>query len=144
MNTVPRVRDWMTADPITISPDTTVVAAVALMNERSIRHLPVVDAADGRLLNCVTKQQLRQAHFSVLAVYAQSATETLAEQFTTVGELPLPPLVALEADAPITRATTLLLANKLTGLPVVENGRLIGILTESDIYRLVNTILEQP
>ena len=129
------VENWMTSDPITISSDTTLPEAHRIMKENHIRRLPVVD--DGRLVGIVTWGDIREASASdctSLDVFELVyLLETLpVRQFMTRD------LVTVTPITPVARAAQLMLEHKIGGLPVVDHrGRLVGIITESDIFRVL-------
>ncbi len=135
--TIQRVRDWMTPEPIVAGPEMTLEAAYQLTEEHDIRHLPVV--ALGRLLGIVTRDEIRRLQLTAAAEYAYSELATWAVHLKTVGELTLLPPVTIQPDMEMWQAAKLLLWHKLTALPVVAEGRLVGILTESDVFRMVMT-----
>jgi acetoin utilization protein AcuB len=129
------VKDWMTPDPITISSDTTLPEAHRIMKENHIRRLPVVD--DGRLVGIVTWGDIREASASdctSLDVFELVyLLDTLpVRHFMTRNPVTVTPIT------PIARAAQLMLEHKIGGLPVVDHrGKLVGIITESDIFRVL-------
>jgi CBS domain-containing protein len=130
------VREWMTQHPISVESDTMLFTAYGIMREQGIRHLPILDRRTGKLLTVISRTQVRHRQFETLLRYAGSGLGSLAEQTTTFEMVDLPPLVTISADATMREAAHLLVKYNLTALPVVDDGNLIGILTESDIYRL--------
>lgn len=126
------VRDWMAPHPITIEPKTTVPHAHKLMKEFSIRRLPVVERE--RLMGIVTLGDLRAAEPSdsnLLSKY--ELRDLLAKQ--TVDEIMTWEPITANPDMPIQQAARLMMMHRIAGLPVVENDQLVGIITESDIFR---------
>lgn len=128
------VRDWMTPNPITIQPKTTLPEAHKLMQEAHIRRLPVVD--HGRLVGIITLGDVREASPSdatTLSIYELNylLSKLAVEKIMTREPLTIAP------DATIRQAAGLMLENKIGGLPVVQNDRVIGIITESDIFRVL-------
>lgn len=130
------VNDWMTQYPITVTSDTKLFTAYGIMREEGIRHLPIMDRRTGKLLAVVSRTQIRQRQFETLLRYAGSGLGSLAEQTTTFEMVELPPLVTISADTTMRAAAHLLVKHNLTALPIVQDGELMGILTESDVYRL--------
>jgi acetoin utilization protein AcuB len=128
------VRDWMTLDPVTINPGLSVSGAYRLMKERGIRRLPVVEG--DRLVGIVTLGDLRAAVASPEANLNIFEMAFHMERFT-VRQIMTHQVVTVTPDTPIEVACELMLKHKIGGLPVVAAGRLVGILTESDIFRLV-------
>jgi CBS domain-containing protein len=128
------VRDWMTPDPITAPPDMTLPDALQLMAQHSIRRLPIVDR--DKLVGIVTRGDLRGAQPS------QATSLSVFELHYLVGRITLDeimtrnPLTVTET-ATIQEAARLMLQHKISGLPVIKQGKLVGIITESDIFRLV-------
>jgi acetoin utilization protein AcuB len=129
------VKDWMSRDVITVTPDTTVLQAGEILVERSIRRLPVVE--DGRLVGIVTYGDVRGARSaSKTAVDVWELSLMLSR--LTIGEIMTPNPVTVTPDDTIGRAAQLLLKYMIGGLPVTDHdGQLVGIITESDIFRLV-------
>jgi len=114
-----KVRDRMTPQPVTSSPEASVDEALKLMREHNIRHLPVME--DGRLEGLVTDIDLR-------AAWLASQLEDL-----TVRDVMNNDPFCIEADQSVYQAARLLYNNRLTGLLVTEAGRLVGVLTMADI-----------
>ncbi len=128
------VRDWMTPDPVTIDPQTTLPEANRLMKECNIRRLPVVEK--GKLVGIVTLGDIREAspsHATALSIY--ELNYLLAR--LTVGELMTRDPFTVSPDTSIEAAARLMLEHKIGSLPVVDGSRLVGIITESDIFRLL-------
>jgi CBS domain-containing protein len=128
------VQDWMTRDPVTINPRTTLPEASRLMKARSIRHLPVMD--DGRLVGIVTWGDIREASASdstTLSIYELNALlDSLYVSFFMTHQP-----ITVTPDVGVARAAQIMLENKIGCLPVVDGGRLVGIITDSDIFRVV-------
>jgi acetoin utilization protein AcuB len=128
------VRDWMTPDPITAPPTMTLPEALEVMEQHSIRRLPVVDK--GRLVGIVTRGDLRSGQPSQATSLSFFEIHYLLERVTLDRLMTRNPVTVAD-DATITEAARLMLQRKISGLPVVKNGHLVGIITESDIFRLV-------
>ena len=132
-----RVRDWMTREVITVSPNTSLTEAHKLMMEKGIRRLLVVH--DGHLVGIVTLGDARgaePAHASSLNIWE---TDHVLAKLKVLEFMTQRPLTILE-HATIGEAAGIMLKKKFSGLPVVdEEGQLVGIITESDIFRLVAT-----
>ncbi len=129
-------KDWMTPDPVTIDPHTTLPEANRLMRECNIRRLPVIEK--GKLVGIVTLGDIREAspsNATALSIY--ELNYLLAR--LTVGEMMTKDPFTISPDTSIEAAARLMLDHKIGSLPVVSDGRLIGIITESDIFRLLVT-----
>lgn len=133
------VRDWMTPNPVTIGPKTTVPEAHKLMKERDFRRLPVVDE-HGRLIGIVTLSDLREAGPSSATTLSIFELNYLLAQLT-VDKIMTREVITVSPDATIRDAARLMLKHEVGALPVMENGKLVGIITESDIFRVV---VQQP
>jgi acetoin utilization protein AcuB len=126
------VQDWMTHDPVSIESSASLFDAYWLMAEYSIRRLPVID--DGILIGIVTLNDLRSYSPPLTIIESDILlSETLSE---------IPVLQLMTSDpktigprARLVEAACMMLDNKISALPVVEDDQVIGIITESDIFR---------
>jgi acetoin utilization protein AcuB len=129
----PCVRDWMTPDPVTTTPFTSLGEAYDLMLDRDLRRLPVVDE-DGELIGIITRSDIERVmpwEDGAQEDGRMSLAHTLVRQVMSWDPLTVAP------DDLMPEAAERMLEMKVSGLPVVENRRCVGILTESDILRLV-------
>jgi len=127
-----RVRDLMTAKPITVDPDTPMLQARQRMAEERIRHLVVVD--DARVVGIVTDRDIRLNLPSPATSLSVWELNYLLSRLT-VGGVMSAAVIVVDPDRPIAEAARLMLDHKIGALPVVDEGRLIGIVTESDSVR---------
>ncbi|MCB0162948.1 MAG: CBS domain-containing protein [Anaerolineae bacterium] len=129
------VKDWMSRDVITITPDVTLPDAHQLMTENDIRRLPVVK--DGRLVGIVTLGDVREAEPSGATSLSIWELNYVLSRLT-VEKIMTPEPRVIAQDATIKEASKMMLDYKISGLPVVDSdGRLVGVVTESDIFRMV-------
>jgi acetoin utilization protein AcuB len=126
------VRHWMTRDPVTINSKTTLPQAHKLMMELGIRRLPVVER--GHLVGIVTMGDLREAEPSNAPLLNQFELKELISRETVEKIMTWEPITVLP-EMTLQQAARLMLTHKIAGLPVIENDELIGIITESDIFR---------
>lgn len=128
------VQDWMTRNPITVTPDTSAVEAYERMRQRNIHRLPVVEG--GRLVGIVTRSDIEG-----IGSYSRTEAGWHETRFelagTSVEEVMTRDPVVVTPATSVRDAVSLMLQHHLSGLPVVENGQLVGIITETDIFRLV-------
>jgi acetoin utilization protein AcuB len=129
------VKHWMTRDVITITPDTSLFEARRLMTEKRIRRLPVLDHA--KLVGLVTLGDVRSAEPSAASTLSVWEMNNLLAKLK-VSEIMTREPVTISQEATISTVAEIMLEKKFSGLPVVdEAGKLVGIITESDIFRLV-------
>lgn len=114
------VRQWMTANVVSINERASIQEALKLMKDHSIRHLPVVDEQQN-LVGWVTDADLRGV------LIASMLEELTLEDVMVRNPYTAPPSMSLED------AARLILQKRIGGLPVVEDGKLVGIITVVDI-----------
>ena len=127
------VRDRMTKDPVTIRVGETARAAADLMHLHKVRHLPVVDAA-GKLVGIVTDRDIRQILFAPGMRTRAGESTSLVEQ-VTVDEIMSSPPITTMPYADLADAAKIMYERKIGALPVVERGRVVGILSEIDVLK---------
>lgn len=128
-----RVGDVMTRQPAVAGLDTMVRDAVELMRSKLVRHLPVVDEA-GHVLGIVTDRDLRHAAF-VPALAEQVGWEPQRLKAPRVRDVMSWSAVTTHEDTPLVQAALLMFQRRIGSLPVVTEGRLVGILTEQDVWK---------
>ena len=121
------VANRMSPNPWTISPEASVAEALELMQTHGVRHLPVVE--EGLLVGLVTDIDLRTAYFA-----------SLLEELKVRDVMSHNPMV-VDAGGTVFQAARLIHQHKLTGLPVLENGRLVGMITLADILGVFVALL---
>jgi CBS domain-containing protein len=124
----------MTPNPITVNSRTPLPDAHQIMMTHRIRRLPVVD--DGVLVGIVTRGDIRGAQPSEATSLSIYEIHYLLSRLT-VGQIMSRPVITVAPDMTVQAAAALMLQHKIAGLPVVEDGRVVGIITESDIFRMV-------
>lgn len=134
MMTTRKVRDVMQPSVISITPATPRAEIEQKMAERGIHHLPVLER--GAIVGMISYGDLRRVLASDvprLTVYEPSSDSWTAAARAMMSRS----VVTVAATAPLTRAAWLMLKYKIAGLPVLRDGRLVGIVTASDILREV-------
>ncbi|HET9906977.1 MAG TPA: CBS domain-containing protein [Anaerolineales bacterium] len=139
MNTDP-VRKWMTGRLMTITPQTTLPEAQRIMFDCKLRRLPVMEK--DKLVGIVTLGDLREAKASDATSLSIYEINYLIDRLTAK-DIMTPNPITIAPDATIAEAARLMFEHKVGGLPVVDNGRLIGIITETDFCRLLMMQPEQ-
>jgi CBS domain-containing protein len=129
----------MTTPAITIPPATSIHAARTLMNERRIRRLPVMQ--DDRLVGIVTLGDLRSAEPPDGSPLSKEQIASLLDKLP-VSEVMSRAVFIVSPGTPIREAAGMMLVHRVSGLPVVHDGAVIGMITESDIFRMLVRTLE--
>lgn len=122
------VRDRMSAPAITLAPDVTASAAISFMEKRKVRRLPVVQ--DGKLVGIVTLSDLHGA-----------GKKEHVGPVTTLANVMAKKPVTIQRDETLETAAQLMISKKISGLPVMDGDKLVGILTESDLFRALCDLL---
>ncbi len=133
------VRMWMSDEVITASPELPIMEARELMKEHNIRRLPVVDKR-GRLIGIVTQGDIQEASPSDATTLSIWELNYLLARIT-VEEIMTRDVITITPDTPVEEAALLMRERKVGGLPVVEDGKLVGIITESDIFEVMIKVM---
>lgn len=128
------VRDLMTEGVFAVGVEDNLETIRTLMEERNIRHAPVV-GSDGILLGLVTHRDLLRNSLRSEALPPQAAAEAM--QMTTAGEIMTLNPATADPELDIRQAARVMLDKKYGCLPVVEGARLVGIVTEADFVRFL-------
>ncbi|HMQ64807.1 MAG TPA: CBS and ACT domain-containing protein [Arachnia sp.] len=125
------VKQRMTANPFTVTSANSVPEAQEVMASHGVRHLPVVDDG-GLVVGVISKNDIRAALPSqATTLSAQEATYLVSK--LRVGKVMSKPAVVISPEALLEEAAVLMRDNKIEILPVVEDGALVGVITESDL-----------
>ena len=127
-----RVRELMTGGPITIGPDTPVFEARQIMLKERIRHLLVLE--HDRLVGIITDRDIRLNLPSKATSLSIWEVNYLLARLR-VSEVMSRTVITIGPDREAADAARLMLGHRIGGLPVVDNGLVIGIVTETDIVR---------
>lgn len=132
-----RVKDYMTPNPQTLTPDQTLLDADLLIRRSGVRHLPIV--TDDRLVGLLTERDVRR--------YAPSILDSTPEEYnrifenTLVGKVMTKEVTTIAPEAPLAEAATLMVAQHRGCLPVMDGERLVGIITRRDLLKFANDVL---
>jgi len=132
------VREWMTTEVITVDSRTPLYDALRLMERKRIRRLPVVDR--GKLVGIVTWTDLMRAQPSPATSLAVWEIPYLLSKAQVADVMTRNP-ITISPDMPLEEAALLMREKKIGGLPVMEGERLVGIITESDIFDALIDVL---
>ena len=132
------VRTYMTPDPIGISPDENFYQAMDLMRKNKIRRLPVIEAR--HLVGVIAEKDListQPSSANSLSLYeVYSLLETIR-----VRQIMSRPVFTVEGDCPIEEAARIMVENKIGCLPVMAGNNMVGIITETDVFKALVEIL---
>lgn len=135
------VRMWMTTEVVTVAPEIPIMEARSLMKESGVRRLPVVDKR-GRLVGIITQGDIQEASpsdatsLSIWELNYLLARTTVAQVMTKKEDL-----LTVSPEEPIEQAASMMRQHKVGGLPVVKGEKLVGIITESDLFEVMSKLL---
>ncbi|HEY63389.1 MAG TPA: CBS domain-containing protein [Caldilineae bacterium] len=135
-----RVADIMTPNPVTVTPSNAVGTAISLMRAGGFRRLPVVE--NGRLVGIVTARDLRLAS-NAPSIVRERWYDNYILQHIPVGDYMTPDPITIAHDSPIAEAARLMRDHKISGLPVMNGDRLVGIVTQTDLLNFLLELLEE-
>jgi len=127
-----KVKDIMTSDVATLDRNDELSLADDIMKLGRIRHLPVVD--EGRLVGIISQRDLFKASLASAMGYGEKAKREFIKA-VVVKEVMVQDVITISPEADIEEAGRLMLEKKIGCLPVIEDGDLVGLLTETDILR---------
>ncbi len=128
-----RVKRRMTPNPVTVPPEATHREAVDLMRRNNIRRLPVVNKA-GKLVGIVTQSDILSNTPSPATTLSVYEIYTLLDQLT-VQQFMSSPVYAVDEECGLATAARFMVEKKFSALPVVRGQELVGIITETDIFK---------
>ena len=126
------VGERMTKRPITTHPDTPIDDALKLMRESKVRRLPVLDKG-GKLVGIITEKDLLYVSPSPATSLSIYELHYLISKITVQDVMAKDVITATEYT-PLEEAARIMADNKIGSLPVMRNGRLVGIITETDLF----------
>lgn len=133
------VRERMTAHPVTVTPETSLHDALRAMREAKVRRLPVLGKA-GKLVGIVLEKDLLYASPSPATSLSVYELNYLVSKIT-VNELMTRDVVTVSEDCPLEEAARIMVDNNISGLPVMRGDTLVGMITESDLFKIFLELL---
>jgi CBS domain-containing protein len=128
------VRLLMSQDPATLGRNETLDLAESIMNLGRIRHMPVVD--DGKIVGIVSQRDLFRSALITALGFGRKTTSALIKTIK-IKEVMTEHVITISPEATVKEAARVMIDKKIGCLPVVEDQKLIGLLTETDILRYV-------
>jgi acetoin utilization protein AcuB len=133
------VGERMTRNPVTILDETSIDDALHMMRERKVRRLPVLDAS-GQMVGIVSDKDLLHASPSPATSLSVYELHYLLAKLN-VKSVMSSPVITVTPDTPLEEAARIMVDNKIGGLPVLEDGQLHGIITETDVFKILIELL---
>ena len=133
------VGERMTRNPVIINEEASIDEGLHLMRERKVRRLPVMDSA-GRMVGIVSDKDLLHAAPSPATSLSVYELHYLLSKLT-IKRVMSSPVITVNPGTPVEEAARIMADNKIGGLPVVENDQLVGIITETDIFKVLLELL---
>lgn len=133
------VRERMTHNPITIREDTSLYDALKVMRDNKVRRLPVLNK-EGKLVGIVSEKDLLYASPSPATSLSVWEINYLTSKIT-VRELMTKNVITICEDCPLEEAARIMVDNKIGGLPVMRGDQLVGIITETDLFKIFLELL---
>lgn len=130
-----KVRDLMSSDVATVRRNEQLQIADDLMNLGRIRHTPVLDDEGDEVVGILSQRDLFRGALARALGYGQHAQHKVLGMLVVKDVMTSDP-ITVAPDLPVPEAAQIMLEKKIGCLPVVDGGRLVGILTESDFLRL--------
>lgn len=132
------VRKKMKTDLVTITKNERMTVAKKILEEKNIRHLPVVEGK--KLIGLVTNMDIRKAEASPATSLEIRELHYLLDKLT-VGEIMTRNVITISPDVSVEEAATILHDNKIGCLPVIEDANLVGIITENDVMEILINVM---
>lgn len=132
------IRDVMTKSPVTVSEDTTVTEAKAIMTKNNFSKLPVLDKSK-RLIGIITKNDIQKASPSDATTLDMFELGYLLSKLT-VGKYMTKKVITVDETEVIEEAARIMVDNNIGCIPVLKDDVLVGIVTENDLFRLFTEI----
>jgi acetoin utilization protein AcuB len=132
------VKDWMTKNPITVDPETSMMRASKILKEHNIRRLPVVDG--GKLVGIVSDRDIKEASPS------KATTLDVHELYYLLSEVKIRDImtknpITVNENETILKCAAIMQEKKISGLPVLDDaGALVGIVSETEVYKVLLSI----
>ncbi|MCA1906043.1 MAG: CBS domain-containing protein [Desulfarculus sp.] len=136
-----KIKHWMTSNPLTVKPDTPLMDAAKLMREHQIRRLPVVER--GKVVGMLTHRNIMEASPSAATSLSVWELNYLMSKLTVAEVMRKDPICVSPEDS-VMEVIQTGHQQGIGAFPVVERGRLVGIVTETEIYQAVVALFGDP
>lgn len=133
------IKERMSRHPITVTPDTSLFDALRIIRDEKIRRLPVLDSA-GKLVGIISEKDLLYASPSPATTLSIYEMNYLISKIK-IKELMTTRVITVEDDCPLEEAARIMVDNNISSLPVMSGGTLVGMVTESDLFKIFIELL---
>jgi acetoin utilization protein AcuB len=133
------VGERMTRNPVTILDTASIDDGIHLMREKKVRRLPVLDES-GKMVGIVSDKDLLHAAPSPATSLSVYELHYLLAKLT-IKQVMSSPVISVGPDTPLEEAARVMADNKIGGLPVTEGDKLVGIITETDVFKILVELL---
>lgn len=131
------VKNWMTPEVITVTPDTSLLKTGKILKESNVRRVPVVDKS-GEVIGIISDRDVKDASPSKATTLDMYEMHYLLAEIKARQIMTKNPITIKSSDT-VEKAAMIMLDNKIGGLPVVDDGKLVGIISDQDVFKaLVN------
>jgi acetoin utilization protein AcuB len=134
------VKDYMTRHPVMVAPTMSIVEVQGIMADVKVRHLPVVETGK-RLVGLITRQQLRVSPTELSSLNVWEITRFLSNLKVSDVMVKRKDVIVIEPEATVEEAAQLMVKNKIGCLPVLEEGIVVGIISEVDLLLQLTDLL---
>jgi len=131
-----RVKDVMTSPAVTVAADSSVKDALSILDERRLTALPVVDAA-GFIVGVVSEADLLRGAVPHDPRSRMWPVEESSEHAGRVGEVMSAPAMTVTVDSDLRDAVAVMTSTAVKSLPVIDDGRVVGVVSRSDVVHLM-------
>lgn len=132
------VKTFMTQNPVFVAPTDNFPKAMDVIRKRRIRHLPVVEK--GKLVGIIVEKDLLSNQPSPATTLSLYEIYSLLESLR-IRQIMSQPVITVEGDCPLEEAARIMVENKISCLPVMDGEALVGIITETDVFKVLVEVL---
>jgi acetoin utilization protein AcuB len=133
------IKERMSRHPITVTPDTSLFDALRIIRDEKIRRLPVLDSV-GKLVGIISEKDLLYAAPSPATTLSVYEMNYLISKIK-IKELMTTQVITVEDDCPLEEAARIMVDNNISSLPVMSGETLVGMVTESDLFKIFIELL---
>lgn len=130
------VREWMTRNVLTLGVSSTLIDAAEILHRKSIRQFPVIDS-EGKVVGIVSDRDVRDAMPSKFLPGDGNSLSGGDLSTLTAGDIMTLDPYTVESTTCMDTVAEMIVRNKIGGLPVVDDGELVGIITQADVMRFL-------